>query len=124
MEERFLRIVFSQKANGFDDKVVFKEWRNFKNYVSINHVGDDTSAVWKSVLLYKRDQYQNLVVTVDSYLKKQRKLLADEPPAKKPLLQEQGASSIAVRVESSSDSDADPFEISSESDRSSSDEEV
>ena len=52
-------------ANGFDNKVVFKEWRNFKNYVRINHVGDDTSTVWKSVLLYKRDQYQNLALLAE-----------------------------------------------------------
>ena len=48
------------KAAGFNESLVKKEWRFFRNFVKVHHQGVNAKELWGKVFCHKRTEYPNL----------------------------------------------------------------
>ena len=48
------------KDAGFNESLIKKDWRFFRNFVKVHHQGVNTKELWGKVFCHKRTEYPNL----------------------------------------------------------------
>ena len=70
MEKLIVHFKISLEAAKFDEKLVYKEWKLFRNFVAANYGGTglEANTLWGKVFVYKRKEFPNLCILAEIVL--------------------------------------------------------